>query len=80
MAGYLRYLQGQRGELGKGQVGIGELVKMRSGGRVMVVQEVDEVGLVHCIWQDKAGKIEERAFGAELLRRAKENIWRRYFG
>ena len=76
MASYARLLNVSRGSLSyPGMLEVGELVKLKSGGPVMVVEGSGNEGVV-CVWQGKDGSTRREGFRAELLRRH-ERIWKR---
>jgi uncharacterized protein YodC (DUF2158 family) len=70
MLGYARVLNQTRGDLVERPLFIGELVKLRSGGPVMVVEQVREDGTVAVTWMDRGGVAHANAYQPELLKRA----------
>ena len=76
MIGYARMVRGNLEE-GEGPLEAGELVKLRSGGRVMTVGEVRENGEVSCVWMGRGGELQANVFSAGMLRRRR--VWYRRF-
>jgi uncharacterized protein YodC (DUF2158 family) len=70
MLGYARLLNHTRGDLVESPLFIGELVKLKSGGPVMVVDGVREDGTVSVAWTDKGGVAHASGYRVELLKRA----------
>jgi uncharacterized protein YodC (DUF2158 family) len=69
MLGYARVLNQTRGDLIERPLFIGELVKLKSGGPVMVVEGVDDSGQVTCIWNGGMA-LQRDVFRPVLLKRA----------
>ena len=77
--GYAKMLQRVRGESVResGRMEVGELVRLKSGGPVMVVQEeFGTDGLVHCIWTTREGTVQEMRFEPQLLKRYERTVRR----
>jgi uncharacterized protein YodC (DUF2158 family) len=68
---YLKMMQKVRGESLResGVMGVGELVRLKSGGPVMVVEQVREDGSVGVTWMDKEGVAHANGYAVELLER-----------
>lgn len=82
MLGYARILNSSRGDLQENPLRVGELVRLRSGGPVMVVVQLDEEGGVSTRWHDRVGVLHnDHVFAMETLERARRG-WgkRRWFG
>lgn len=72
MLGYARVLNEGRGDLIERPLRVGELVRLRSGGPVMVVGRVGErEGEVRASWHDKMGTVNSENFPIEMLRRVR---------
>jgi uncharacterized protein YodC (DUF2158 family) len=66
---YLKMMQKVRGDLHEsGLLQVGELVRLKSGGPVMTVEEMDGEGRIICVWTGVGGFSRE-AFKGELLKR-----------
>jgi uncharacterized protein YodC (DUF2158 family) len=48
---------------------IGDVLALRSGGLVMTAEDIDEDGMIGCVWFDK-GKLERNWFKAATLEKA----------
>lgn len=78
MLGYARILNTTRGDLYENPLKAGELVRLRSGGPVMVVSEIGQhEGTVRTCWHDKNGMIQSLDFPPELLMRAGRSFFGR---
>ena len=77
MLGYARVLNQSRGDILENPLRVGELVRLRSGGPVMVVMQVgdSEVGVT---WMDRGGVGQHASYIPELLVRARRRRW--WFG
>ena len=45
----------------------GGVVQLRSGGIAMTISSIED-GIAHCVWSDKAGRIQRDQFPTELLK------------
>lgn len=52
----------------------GELVRLKSGGPVMVVKG-EEGGVVQCSWHDKHGQVNAEGFPLQMVRRARRSFF-----
>lgn len=77
MLGYARILHQVRGEdlIDERDLGIGDLVRLRSGGLVMVVEGKAESGSPMCVWADKGGEVHRDSFDAVLLVGVRRRKW-----
>jgi uncharacterized protein YodC (DUF2158 family) len=76
MLGYARILNQSRGDFYDNPLKAGEVVRLRSGGPMMVVEEVDGEGRIICVW-NTGMSFQREGFRGELLRRASR---RSFFG
>ena len=76
MLGYARILNTTRGDLYENPLQVGELVKLKSGGPVMTVSELDAPGgLIAVLWHDQYGLVQSATFAPELLQRSKRSFF-----
>lgn len=81
MLGYARVLNESRGDLVDRPPAVGELVRMRSGGPLMMMEATDEedgesVSVV--AWTDKLGVLHREKLPRGLLVRARKGWLRRF--
>ena len=71
--GYAKMLNQERGDLVENPLGIGDLVRLKSGGPVMVLMKEPQgdVGTVQVVWHDKVGQDHQGEFKPQLLTRAR---------
>jgi uncharacterized protein YodC (DUF2158 family) len=77
MLGYARVLNSTRGDVYENPLKMGELVQLRSGGPLMVVEEVRADGIVAVTWMDRGGVAHANAYQPELLKRAARSFFGR---
>lgn len=74
--GYAKMMNRVRGDLEENPLKAGELVRLKSGGRVMVIADVEADGSVAVQWQDRGGVERATLYRGEILRR----VGRSFFG
>lgn len=73
--GYGRLLNESRGDFVRNPIEVGEKVRMRSGGPVMVVVGGAGEGGLRVVWQDRVGVVHREEVEAGILERARGSFF-----